>query len=439
MVHDPNELSAGNQQNSLGNPEQPLTRREMRLREARLAEDQLAAELERQMVGLRTPSPEPPVSADAPENVAEAPVVASASPDTPVAAVSEEAPLLRRDRSNRPPLAEQATAPVQADVVHDVPVVTDPVRAEMNTPAEGIPVIPAKPVLTEPPANTAQLPAPISLIAQASTPKPPTPTVKVRLKHKRRSSEPKIVAPTSRKRRGAQIFSMVAMAFVAGLAIATSVPANALLSPEEIALQAEQARLSTLPYGDGQTVEGTGETVAAGRDGVSVTAAQVAPTMGAFSVKRLSVNVPVSSNGMQWPVKDVKISSPFGDRTLWGRYNFHTGLDFDPDYGTPIFSVADGIVSLVENPGPTCGVAVFIEHNVDGNKFTSVYCHMVVDSPPVKAGDTVNKGDYIGNIGLTGITTGPHLHLEIRVNDVPIDPYAFLVQHAGKASNESRG
>jgi murein DD-endopeptidase MepM/ murein hydrolase activator NlpD len=263
-------------------------------------------------------------------------------------------------------------------------VVADPVSAEANTPITGMQTISQqdsiqKPIITEAPATTASLPAPISLLAQTSTPAPPAPSVKVRLKHKRRSSQPQIVAPKSRKRRGAQIFSMVAMAFVAGLAIATSVPANALLSPQDIALQAEQARLSALPYGDGQTVEGSGEIESAGRDGISVTAAQVAPTMGAFSVKRLSVNVPVSSNGMQWPVREVKISSPFGDRTLWGRYNFHTGLDFDPAYGTPIYSVADGIVTLVENPGPTCGVAVFVEHNVDGNKFTSVYCHMVVD------------------------------------------------------------
>lgn len=433
MVHDSNDFSADNQQSALGNPEQPLTRREMRLREARLAEERLAEELERQMQGMRTPSRE--LSIPAETQIEEAVASSVAAPP----AFAEEAPLRRRDLRNRPPRAEEDATAVLPEPAHDVPVLTDPVQAEMNTPAEGIPVIPAKPVLIEPPVNTAQLPAPISLIAQASTPRTPAPVVKVRLKHKRRSTEPKIVAPKSRKRRGAQIFSIAAMAFVAGLAIATSVPANALLSPEEIAFQAEQARLSSLPIGDGQTVEGTGETVSAGRDGVSVSAAQVAPTMGAFSVKRLSVNVPVSNNGMQWPVKEVKISSPFGDRTLWGRYNFHTGLDFDPDYGTPIYSVADGIVSLVENPGPTCGVAVFIEHNVEGNKFTSVYCHMVVDSVPFKAGDTVEKGDLVGSIGLTGVTTGPHLHLEIRVNDVPIDPYAFLVQHAGKASNETRG
>ena len=421
MSEESNELSAGLQQGISGDPAQPMTRREMRLREAQMADDRLASELERQMTGLRPVSQE----ISLPEVVAEIP------------APAEEPVVMRRDRSNRPPLAESLPTFATA------PQLSDPVAAEANTPIAGVPSIeqPAavqKSTITEHPTTTAALPAPISLIAQTSTPLPPKPTVKVRLKHKRRSSQPQIVAPKVTKRRGAQIFSMVAMAFVAGLAIATSVPANALLSPEDIALQSEQARLSALPYGDGQTVEGTGEIESAGRDGVSVTAAQAAPTLGAFSVKRLSVNVPVSSNGIQWPVREVKISSPYGDRMLWGRYNFHTGLDFDPAYGTPIYSVADGIVSLVENPGPTCGVAVFIEHNVDGNKFTSVYCHMVVDSPTVKAGDTVSKGDLIGNIGLTGITSGPHLHLEIRVNDIPVDPYAFLVQHAGRASNETR-
>lgn len=421
MLEDSNEPSAGRQQVVSGDPAQPMTRRELRRLEALQAENRLSSELERQVRGTHSHTEE--------NNIPKVVSVESASPAEPV--------VMRRDRSNRPPLAETDMFPAPTSAL------PDPVIAEANTPIAGVPAIeqPAeiqKPLITEPPATTAQLPAPISLIAQTSTPAPPQPSVKVRLKHKRRSTQPQIVAPKVTKRRGAQIFSMVAMAFVAGLAIATSVPANALLSPDDIALQSEQARLSALPYGDGQTVEGSGEIESAGRDGISVTAAQAAPTLGAFSVKRLSVNVPVSLNGIQWPVREVKISSPYGDRMLWGRYNFHTGLDFDPAYGTPIYSVADGIVTLVENPGPTCGVAVFIEHNVDGNKFTSVYCHMVVDSVPVKTGDTVSKGELIGNIGLTGITTGPHLHLEIRVNDIPIDPYAFLVQHAGKASNETR-
>lgn len=419
MSQDPHELSAGSQQSSTGDPAQPLTRRELRAREARLAQEQH----ERDNPSLPTP------------DVVSSPVVAEVAP-----VVREEPVLMRRDRSNRPPLADLST---QVNSVEPVAELPDPVAAEANTPIVGMPVIAStvsehRPVITEPPAVTAPLPAPIALIAQVSTPAEPIPTVKVRLKHKRRSTQPQIVAPKSRKRRGAQIFSMVAMAFVAGLAIATSVPANALLSPEQVALQAELARTSTLAIGDGQSVEGTGENVNAGRDGVIVSAAQAVPTAGAYAPKKLNVNVPLSTNGMRWPVDEVKISSPFGARSLWGTYNFHTGLDIDPAYGTPIYSVADGIVSLVENPGPTCGVAVFIEHNVDGTKFTSVYCHMELGSPTVTAGQTVKKGDFVGNIGSTGLTTGPHLHLEIRVADSPVDPYSFLVQHAGKASNEVR-
>ena len=436
MSFDPNNLSAGNQQGGSGDPERPLTRRELREREARLAEDRMAEELERQMQGWR---PEAAVVAE--------PVASESVVESPPEATQEEPVLLRRDRSNRPPLATSEETPageLAASVAEEVPsfvFATEVKPADapagvensVEAPAAFVPVAPV-PVQ---PAAAVAVPVAASTTPAATAAKH-KPVHKIRIKHKTRSAEPKIVAPVSRKRRGAQIFSMVAMAFVAGLAIATSVPATALLSPEDVALQSEQARLSTLPIGDGQSVEGTGDTITAGRDGVSVTGAQAAPTAGAYAPKKLNVNVPVSTNGMRWPVDEVKISSPFGDRNLYGWYNFHTGLDFDPAYGTPIYAVADGIVSLVENPGPTCGVAVFVEHNLDGTKFTSVYCHMIVGSPPVTAGQTVKKGDLVGNIGLTGVTTGPHLHLEIRINDAPVDPYAFIVQRAGKAPNEVR-
>ena len=435
MALDPNDLSAGNQQGDSGDPERPLTRRELRALEVQRSEDRMAEELERQMLGLRTGSalsPEAPVS-EAATSVEEIPATVVEPISAASVEVTQEPELLRRDRSHRPPLADAADATTQAASAsnNEEPVA---VAASVEAPNTG-------PVLTEPPTTTAQIPAPITIASQPVVVPPSVtavPASKVKIKHKRRVAQPKVVAPVSRKRRGAQIFSMVAMAFVAGLAIATSVPATALLSPEDVALQSEQVRLSELPFGDGQSVEGTGQLITAGRDGVSVSGAQAAPTAGAYAPKKLNVNVPVSTNGMRWPVDEVKISSPFGDRNLYGSYNFHTGLDFDPAYGTPIYSVADGIVSLVENPGPTCGVAVFIEHNVDGTKFTSVYCHMVVGSPTVTAGQTVKKGDFVGNIGLTGVTTGPHLHLEIRINDAPVDPYAFIVQRAGKAPNEIR-
>jgi murein DD-endopeptidase MepM/ murein hydrolase activator NlpD len=241
-------------------------------------------------------------------------------------------------------------------------------------------------------------------------------------------------SPTARKRRGARIFTLVAMLFIAGIALATSIPAAALLTPEQVAMQNEQARMKYAAFvGDGQSIGGDGGAqAAAGRDGVALGGSTAQPMVGAYSDKRLKVTVPVSNNPIKWPFPSaVHISDTFGWRYLFGSSNFHTGLDFDLPYGTDIRAVADGIVTLVEDPGPMCGASVTIEHNVGGNKFTSVYCHMITHSTSLKAGDTVSVGDKVGQIGLTGITTGAHLHLEIRLSDIPVDPYAFLKQAAG--------
>ena len=205
-------------------------------------------------------------------------------------------------------------------------------------------------------------------------------------------------SPTARKRRGARIFSLVAMLFIAGIALATSIPAAALLTPEQVAMQNEQARMKYAAFvGDGQSIGGGGGAqAAAGRDGVSLGASTSMPMVGAYSDKRLKVTVPVSSNPIKWPFPTGDhVSDTFGWRYLFGSSNFHTGLDFDLPYGTEIHSVADGIVTLVEDPGPMCGASITIEHNVGGNKFTSVYCHMITHSTPFKAGDSVKAGDVI--------------------------------------------
>lgn len=433
MVNEPDAIAAS--QPHVGDlTEQPLTRRQLREMHRQQSEEMIATELERQMeqfrpaINVEEDTSQVAIFSDTSESrePLDLPETSSVVEESP--AVVDLAPrvLSRRELRN-------STAQVsRADGRSDESSQTEPETISAPFNQQEVVFLPASDPATGP------IPAPIALMAQVSTPPPAVPKVKVRIRHKSKK-QPAIVAPKVRRGSAAKIVTLTAMSFVLGLAVATSIPANALLSPEDIAAMAEQSRLSTLPIGDGQSVEGTGQNVAAGRDGVSVTAAQVAPTIGAYSVKKLAVNVPVSTNGVQWPVKEVKISSPFGDRNLFGYYNFHTGLDFSSEYGTPIYSVADGIVSLVEDPGPTCGVSIFIEHNVDGTKFTSVYCHMVPGSPPFKAGDSVNKGDLVGNIGLTGVTTGPHLHLEIRIGDSPIDPYTFLVQRAGKSPTETAG
>jgi murein DD-endopeptidase MepM/ murein hydrolase activator NlpD len=248
------------------------------------------------------------------------------------------------------------------------------------------------------------------------------------------------------KRRGPFI-AVVAMGFVAALALATSVPATALLSPEQMSLAAEQARAAAATGTDvgaeGQTADGSGKVVAAARDTVNVVGGrtQVAAvgttnrTAGAYSTTKLTVTVPASSKRLQWPFDAITVSSPFGYRdSIWGSSTYHTGLDIAPTEGTPIHAIGDGIVTEVT--GRMCGISVTIDHNLNGFRFSSVYCHMQYGSPTVKAGDTITAGTVIGKVGATGFATGPHLHLEIRTDeDGPQDPYAFLVQNAGPPPN----
>lgn len=256
---------------------------------------------------------------------------------------------------------------------------------------------------------------------------------------KRGSASPaKVKSPMSPKRRSAQVLSFLAMGFVVAIAIATSVPANALLSAQDLALLSEADQVgNTDTWNDNAQsvdVSGTGETTVT-RDGVSVSS-QAVIAAGDF-LNRVAVNVPESKNPIVWPFADVQISSNFGWRGAIGYVgssgadNFHTGLDMDPKYGTPIFAVADGIVTLTSGAGGPIGVTVMIEHNVKGNKFASVYGHMAVGSVTVQNGQSVKAGDVIGAVGNTGYSTGPHLHLEIRPGSQPVDPFAFLMQYAG--------
>jgi murein DD-endopeptidase MepM/ murein hydrolase activator NlpD len=316
------------------------------------------------------------------------------------------------------PDAETAAVPAAAPVA-DEPVAAKPEPAAVAPEPAAAPAAAAV-------AAAAHVPA-----KKHRTPKPPKPAKMV----KRASKTPVAQkSPTARKRRGARIFTLVAMLFIAGIALATSIPAAALLTPEQVAMQNEQARMKYAAFvGDGQSIGGGGGAqAAAGRDGVNLGSSSSMPLVGAYSDKRLKVTVPVSNNPIKWPFPSaVHVTDTFGWRYLFGYSNFHTGLDFDLPYGTDIRAVADGIVTLVEDPGPMCGASITIEHNVGGNKFTSVYCHMITHSTSLKAGDTVSVGDKVGQIGLTGITTGAHLHLEIRLSDIPVDPYAFLKQAAG--------
>ena len=129
-------------------------------------------------------------------------------------------------------------------------------------------------------------------------------------------------------------------------------------------------------------------------------------------------------------------TSPFGWRIhpITGKRAFHTGSDFAAPDGTPIFATADGVVTLAEFSGGYGGL-IIIEHTVDGQRVASYYAHMWETGIHVTAGQRVAAGQHIGDVGSSGMSTGAHLHFEIRPGGQganPVDADAWLTEHGAE-------
>ncbi|MEY3122198.1 MAG: hypothetical protein RI993_1023 [Pseudomonadota bacterium] len=122
------------------------------------------------------------------------------------------------------------------------------------------------------------------------------------------------------------------------------------------------------------------------------------------------------------PLETGWFSSDFGMRIdpFTGKKSFHEGVDFPAKPGTPIKAAAGGVVVLSAYQ-PGYGNMVAIDH---GNALVSRYAH--ASRLLVNVGQVVLKGQKIAEIGSTGRSTGPHLHFEIRHNDIPLNPSRFL-------------
>lgn len=106
-----------------------------------------------------------------------------------------------------------------------------------------------------------------------------------------------------------------------------------------------------------------------------------------------------------------------------GDSGYHQGQDLLASTGTPIFAIADGVVSSTACCG-AYGNVVFVNHNVGGNAVETRSAHM--SSIAVAPGQAVTAGQVIGYVGSTGRSTAPHLHIEIRVNGGLVSPIAWL-------------
>jgi len=122
-----------------------------------------------------------------------------------------------------------------------------------------------------------------------------------------------------------------------------------------------------------------------------------------------------------WPVRGT-LSSVFGVRIspFTETPVFHHGLDIVARAGTPVVASASGVV-VRSGYEALYGNLVVIDH---GAGYRSAYAHL--SSRTVEEGAFVNRGEELGNVGSTGRSTGPHLHYEVRVNGLPVNPARFL-------------
>ena len=142
---------------------------------------------------------------------------------------------------------------------------------------------------------------------------------------------------------------------------------------------------------------------------------------------RVHSNISVSSgprNGQSytWPLPGhYSISSPFGYRMhpILGYSKFHSGVDIPAPSGTPIVAAKSGTV-IMSQLMSGYGNVVMVDH---GDTVT-VYAHC--SALNVNVGDSVNAGDVVAFVGSTGLSTGAHLHFEVRVNGSPVNPLGYV-------------
>jgi septal ring factor EnvC (AmiA/AmiB activator) len=154
-------------------------------------------------------------------------------------------------------------------------------------------------------------------------------------------------------------------------------------------------------------------------------------------LKRNAAAIAISSGGLRmmpamafadsnytpsiWPVLG-HISDSFGQRLdpFSGEGAFHTGVDVVADYGAPVHVTADGMVVTAETHSGY-GRVVVVDH---GFGLTTWYAHLSAYS--VVPGTRLKRGEVIGFTGISGRSTGPHVHYEVRMNNAPVNPWRYM-------------
>jgi murein DD-endopeptidase MepM/ murein hydrolase activator NlpD len=126
------------------------------------------------------------------------------------------------------------------------------------------------------------------------------------------------------------------------------------------------------------------------------------------------------SSFLRSPLEFSKVTSSFGRRVhpVIGSWHTHKGVDLGAPTGTPVRATSDGEVSFIGRYGGY-GKMIVLKHR---NDISTAYAHLNAFTPGLSVGEAVRQGEVIGEVGATGRVTAPHLHYEVRLNDVAQDP-----------------
>jgi murein DD-endopeptidase MepM/ murein hydrolase activator NlpD len=147
----------------------------------------------------------------------------------------------------------------------------------------------------------------------------------------------------------------------------------------------------------------------------------------AIAMRELPEGRTVGGITLSWPISGARITQPFGPSTLLlepplGQYaHFHSGVDLAAPLGTPVTSAATGVVVAVAHTNIGYGNYVIVAH---GGGIMTLYAHLLETN--VKIGQKVVRGQRVGLEGSTGLSTGPHLHFELRQNNQVVNPMNYL-------------
>ena len=259
------------------------------------------------------------------------------------------------------------------------------------------------------------------------------------------AKRPKVTPPkpakprkrTTRSSIGSKLLSLGAMIFAGALAAGMSLPAsafgnaaNVLSAIAEPAPDAAKQPLQSIEVSD------IAAAPSAARDEYTVMSWAEMLVLK-YGTRDFSYSSGDWDGPIRWPFpKQVTISSGYGERVApcYGCSSMHMGLDFQPPNDSPIYAIADGVVAFQEDDQYGYGNHVIIDHGDlldDGQQIQTLYAHMQHGSVPVRTGDEIKVGDFLGLVGMTGTATGIHLHFEVLIDGVQVDPFMWLKANAG--------